>query len=157
MKDVRRRPSISRAYCSRRAIPDWKRTRWSAPRSADTSKNAVIAAVALFGLALLTSISARVDAGIERGRGSTLPTVLPASVLEAEAEYNPPEARAIPAASGPSSPDTPPGEVVSGIRSVPTPHTDGPSWDPSPTSLDDMKVQRVGGERFPRVREVVSR
>lgn len=157
MKDVRRRPSISRAYCSRRAISDWKRTRWSAPRSVDSSKNAVIAAVALFGLALLTSISARVDAGIERGRGPTIPTVLPASVLEAATEYEP-EARGIPAASGPSSPEhTPPGEVVSGVRSVPTPLTDGPSWDPSPTSLDGFKFRRVGGERRPRVREVVSR
>lgn len=157
MSDVRRRHSISRALRSRRSTLDWKRSRWSAHRSVHPSKNVAIAAVALFGLAALTSISARVDAWAERGRGSTTPTVFRASVLEAIREYEP-EARAIPAASGPSfTTDTPPGEGVTGIGSAPTPHTDGPSWDPSPTLHRKLEIHRVGGERFPRVREVVRR
>lgn len=148
----RRHPVTSSATPASRGAIHWRRSRWYALRSLFTSRTIVLAAVALFALASVVSISARVDAADLRDRGSSTARV---AVL-------PGGPRPLPV---PELPAPGPGpETLLRGEGTPTPttvavapHADGPSWDPSPSSLSNVEILRNPGERRAQVRKVVRR
>lgn len=115
--------------------------RWSPRRTRSASRESTLAAVALFALAGLVSISARVDAGLVRDRGThsgRVPVLLWAPRPHTETKLLR-------------------GEVVTASAPSSVASQDGPSWDPSPTLFAHLEILRNPGERRAQVRKVVQR